>query len=338
MLFFVAAECIAVAVVFGVGFLNGAIEDFSAVVPWLAVGAGVGLLMTCIHSLISLFRRKREKLLFWIAEAVMLLSLFPGLFLFAELINLDLCRRWLPWFGENLIAQLFTTLALLVAASLFLLFAAYVLPLLPLRLIPLLLAVLLPAGLYHWELTVCTQSYSDYMTTELEAADPIEEYVLTRDAEIFYPSFEEMGTLCFLREENYSRESFSEGDVVYLLSSMVAAKFREQDYIAVSDGEKAGLVAIDSLERVDSPRYSYELRTTAEETILYRAEATRDGEEVSSVPIRTIAAGETLEYLQSLRGYVKVRLADGTEGYVERGCVSVIRTSLRPQTILSGGE
>lgn len=88
MLFFIAAECIAMAVVFGVGFLNGAIEDLGAIAPWFLTGAGVGLLMTGIHLLIALFRRKREKLLFWIAEAVMLLSLFPGVFFFAELLNL----------------------------------------------------------------------------------------------------------------------------------------------------------------------------------------------------------------------------------------------------------
>ena len=326
MLFFIAAECIAMAVVFGVGFLNGAIEDLGAIAPWFLTGAGVGLLMTGIHLLIALFRRKREKLLFWIAEAVMLLSLFPGVFFFAELLNLDLCRRWMPWFGENLTAQLFTTLAFLVAVSLLLLFLAYFLPLLPLRLLPLLLTILLPAGLYCFGLKVCTQSYSDYMTTYMEGAEPVEEYVLTSDAEIYYPSFEAMGRYCFLQKESYSRESFSEGDVVYLLSSMVAARFRVQEYIVVSDGEKAGLVSISSLERLDAPRYEYELRTTEERAPLYRPEQ-KDGEKVSRSVICTLEAGEKLEYLQSLDGYLKVCLADGTEGYVKRGCVEIVRVS-----------
>lgn len=256
----------------------------------------------------------------------MLLSLFPGVFFFAELLNLDLCRRWMPWFGENLTAQLFTTLAFLVAVSLLLLFLAYFLPLLPLRLLPLLLTILLPAGLYCFGLKVCTQSYSDYMTTYMEGAEPVEEYVLTSDAEIYYPSFEAMGRYCFLQKESYSRESFSEGDVVYLLSSMVAARFREQEYIVVSDGEKAGLVSISSLERLDAPRYEYELRTTEERAPLYRPEQ-KDGEKVSRSVICTLEAGEKLEYLQSLDGYLKVCLADGTEGYVKRSCVEIVRVS-----------
>ena len=40
MLFFIAAECIAMAVVFGVGFLNGAIEDLGAIAPWFLTGPG----------------------------------------------------------------------------------------------------------------------------------------------------------------------------------------------------------------------------------------------------------------------------------------------------------
>ncbi len=334
MLFFVAAECISVAVVFAIGFLYGAIEDLSAIAPWTMAGAGVGLLVTCLHLLISVFRRKREKLLFWVAEAVMLLGLFPGIVLFAELINLDLCRRWLSWFGASPTAQLFTVLGLLAAASFALLLLAYLLPLLPLRLIPLLLAVLLPAGLYGWGLSVCTQSYSDYMTTRLEAAEPLEEYVLERDAAIYYPSFESVGGyFCFLLEDGWSGESFSEGDVVYLLSSMVAANFREQEYIAVSDGEKAGLVEISSLRRLDTPLYDYTL-TTAQETPVYRA---AQGE-ASSAAVRTLAAGETLEYLHSQGGFLQVRLADGLEGYVERSCVKLVRSSALVHGALAGAQ
>ena len=94
----------------------------------------------------------------------------------------------------------------------------------------------------------------------------------------------------------------------------------------VSDGEKAGLVSISSLERLDTPRYEYELRTAEEGAPLYRPEQ-KDGEKVSRSVICTLQAGEKLEYLQSLDGYLKVCLADGTEGYVKRSCVEIVRVS-----------
>ena len=80
-------------------------------------------------------------------------------------------------------------------------------------------------------------------------------------------------------------------------------------------------------ERLDTPRYEYELRTAEEGAPLYRPEQ-KDGEKVSRSVICTLEAGEKLEYLQSLDGYLKVCLADGTEGYVKRSCVEIVRVSV----------
>lgn len=337
MLFFIAAELIAVPLVFGAGFLNGSIDGLETVPPWIIAGAGAGLVLTIIHWVFRAFRWKTGNVLFAFSEAALLLGLLPGSFLYAELLNLDQCHRWMAWFGSSLAARLFTVLAVLTIASVALTAIAFLIRLRPLRVVVLILPLLLPAALYLHGLSVCTKSYSDYMTANLTVAQPVEEYELKRDADIYYPSFLLENTFPMLLPEGYAEEGFSKGDVVYLLYSMKAAQRQNWEYVPVSDGEKAGFVKISELRKLSAPQNEYAVATLEKDTPVYEEEvfdtrvlplAGGSGKAAEECVLSTLPKGEKLA-VKRLRGdYLEVLLSDGTSGYVARESVAVVKQPL----------
>ena len=320
MVFFIIAEFVSALLVFAVGFLNGAITRIGDFAPWILSGMGMGLILTGMHSLIRVFREKTGSVFFLFAEAVMLLGIFPGVVFAAELVSLDRCGVWMAWLGSSAPARIFTALAVLSAACMAVMLLAFAIPLVPVRIPVLLLTAAVPICLYFRGLSVCTESYSAYMASNFALAEPFEEYEVTEDTALYYPSFEEPALLPILLSEPYSGGSFEEGTVVYLLSSMVAAEYAELEYIPVSDGERSGYVAVSALRELDEPVYEYSLAAGEDGAQTYRL----SGGELA--PSSVLSPGEALDYMASAGEMLKVRLTDGNIVWVLREDAEVVKT------------
>lgn len=320
MVFFIIAEFVSALLVFAVGFLNGAIENIGDFAPWILSGMGMGVVLTGVHLLARLFREKTGSVFFLFAEAVMLLGVFPGVVFAAELVSLDRCGRWMAWLGSSAPVRILTALAVLVAACTLVMIIAFAIPLAPVRIPVLLLTAAIPAGLYFWGLSAGMESYSAYMASNFALAEPFEEYEITRDTEIYYPSFEEPNLLPMLLSDPYSGGSFEKGTVVYLLSSMVAAEYAELEYIPVSDGERSGYVAVSALRELDEPVYDYSLAAGEDGAQTYLL----SGGELTQSSF--LNPGEALDYMASAGGMLKVRLTDGNIVWVLREDAEVVKT------------
>lgn len=320
MVFFIIAEFVSALIVFAVGFLNGAIENIGDFAPWILSGMGMGVVLTGVHLLARLFREKTGSLFFLFAEAVMLLGVFPGVVFAAELVSLDRCGRWMAWLGSSAPVRILTALAVLVAACTLVMVIAFAIPLAPVRIPVLLLTAAIPAGLYFWGLSAGVESYSAYMASNFALAEPFEEYEVTRDTKIYYPSFEEPNLLPMLLSDPYSGGSFKKGTVVYLLSSMVAAEYAELEYIPVSDGERSGYVAVSALRELDGSVYEYTLAAGEDGAQTYRL----SGGELTLSSF--LNPGEPLDYVSSVGGMLKIRLSDGKNAYVLREDAEVVKT------------
>lgn len=320
MVFFIIAEFVSALLVFAVGFLNGAIENIGDFAPWILSGMGMGVVLTGVHLLARLFREKTGSVFFLFAEAVMLLGVFPGVVFAAEIVSLDRCGRWMAWLGSSAPVRILTALAVLVAACTLVMIIAFAIPLAPVRIPVLLLTAAIPAGLYFWGLSAGMESYSAYMASNFALAEPFEEYEVTRDTEIYYPSFEEPNLLPMLLSDPYSGGSFEKGTVVYLLSSMVAAEYAELEYIPVSNGERSGYVAVSALRELDEPVYDYSLAAGEDGAQTYLL----SGGELA--PSSVLSPGEALDYMASAGGMLKVRLTDGNIVWVLREDAEVVKT------------
>lgn len=337
----------------GVALANEAISSFVDALPFIAAATVVTLLVLGIHLMARFFRSQRPNALSVVSEVVMFLSISVGLFAFAGPMSLDRSHRWLTWFGDGYAAQLLTYIGIILVANAVLLILAFVIPLPVVPSLLMLVSIALPFGLYYNALEVTSKSYSDYIATYFDSMESIREYRVTTASDIHYPDIFKGDTVCpAWFPAKYTNGTFEEGDIVYTVYN-TAEYYAERDYtyVVVSDGTKAGKIAIDSLEAVDTPQYTYSLETKSESNDLYeadvrtvtykRSDAEGSYERWSRTDeiLATLGQGEPLTLieegvndLESADGYLQVRLADGTEGYMAIDDIKVVRTPINGDT------
>lgn len=328
-------ELVCILLFGAVGLLSSAIDGLGEALPWVLAGAGVGLVLAGMHAALNVYRARVGGFLITLAEILAVLSLIPGAILFGELIDLDACGQWFTWFGDGVLARIFTLYAVLLLGSFLLLTLGAFLP--PVvRAVPLLAAVALPVALFCNGLAVCTQSYACSARVDFSTEEALQECTVEGEAAVYFPSFRMGSRAPVLLPWKYTGEPFADGEVVYLLYPLEKAEAHGYAYIPVSDGERAGCVAVSQLRPCAEAVYRYSVQVAAESARVYACEeevlATLQNGNTLTQAHRTdevvaeLARGQGLDVLENEGGWLRVRLETGTLGYVSCRDVAVERT------------
>lgn len=332
----------------GIAFAMEVIHSFMDVLPFILAAIIVSVIVLGIHFIFCAFRSKRPNSLYSVSEFVMIFSITVGIIAFTGLLNLDRCHRWLSWFGEGLAVQILTYIGIVILSNLVFATIAYVMPAKIISSFVLLIPIAFPFVIYASSISVCTKSYSDYVTTHFTSMEAIQEYKIIKDSKIYYPDiFKGDALFPALLPYKYSTEVFLEGDIVYTVYNSV--EYYEENgytYITVSDGTKGGLVEINDLEKVDTPQYQYILETSTDGCPLYKADSsiinfnfpTKGSYTIwskSDEILATLPAGQALTLVtdgvdekDSTDIYLRIQLDDGTQGYIERENIAIVRAPL----------
>ena len=346
-IFFIPLSLILLLILCGIGLATEAIKSFIDALPFILVAAVVSLVILAIHCLARAFRQKHPNPLYSISEFIMILSVTVGFIAFAGPTSLDHCHRWLCWFGNSFAVQMLTYIGIVTLATLICMIIAYLMPVKALSSLLLIVPIVLPFFLYGNALSTSAQSYSDYIATEFSSMDSIQEYRVTEGTAIYYPDiWRGQPRIPALLPVKYTADTFSEGDIVYTIyHSAEYYKENGDDYVIVSDGTKGGMVAVAALEPVGVPQNQYGLQTKSD-AVLYKAESStvtynfpKEGSYTiwsrTDQVLATLPAGLTLTLLEdgmdevdSTETYLRIRLSDGSEGYIAREDIAVIRTPI----------
>lgn len=332
----------------GIAFAMEVIHSFIDAIPFILASILVSIIVLGIHRIVCAFRIKRPNLLYSVSEFVMIFSITVGIIAFAGPLNLDRCHRWLSWFGDSLAIQLLTYIGMVILTNLVFVTIAYVMPARIISSFVLLIPIAFPFMIYVNSISVCTKSYSDYVTTHFTSMESIQEYRIVEDSRIYYPDiFKGEALFPAFVPYKYSTEKFSEGDIVYTVYN--SAEYYEENgytYITVSDGTKGGMIKIANIEKVDAPQYQYILQTRSDDCTLYKADSyvinynfpTKGSYTTwskSDEVLTTLPAGQALtlstdgvDEMDSADIYLRIQLCDGTQGYIAREDIAVIRMPL----------
>ena len=321
-----------------------AFDFFIDAIPTLLVSLIVILLILAIHRLISFFRQERYSFLYWVDEAVMLLSIIPGIGIFMEFTDIDRCCRWFSWFDEGTDIRFLTYTIIVLAFSTAMMTIGFFLPSKILSHIILFLPIIFPFCIYIVGMPICAKSYSDYITTNFTSESILVEYQVTEDSRIYYPSRrkdEQIWLFPSLLSSKYSNAEFKEGEIVYLLESKPLDFYKSAGYtyVNVSNGTIGGVIEIDNLQSVSTPQYTYKIQTIANQSSVYKADIHtmsgtlqswhRTDEVIENLPQNTIlTVTHSSNYSPTDDGYLRILLPDGTGGFISRDNVSVVRTPI----------
>lgn len=179
----------------------------------------------------------------------------------------------------------------------------------------------------------------------IQALSMLQEYRVTEDTQIFYPSTFGDGIFPTVFPFKYTNEAFKKGDIVYTIyHPREYYAERGEAYAVVSNGTKGGLVLISNLEKVDEPQFRYTLETKTDNCNLYKAdfytvkhtypkEVTYTSWKITQEIAAVIPAGENLTLIEggvddvSGDAYLRVYIPEiKLTGYISRGDIAVIRT------------
>lgn len=328
-----------------IGLATEAMRSFMNALPDLIAGAVIAIITYGLHRFFQYLRKTRQSNLYMVCEAAMLCSITLGIIVIAGIADLDRCNRWLNWFDDSLSTQVLTYIGIILLSNLIALTMACLLPWRRIGSLFPLLAILAPFVLCANALQVCTASYSDYITTDFESVSGLQEYRITEEAQIFYPSIFGDGIFPAVLPFKYTNESFEKDDIVYTVyHPKEYYAERGEAYAVVSDGTKGGLVLISNLEKVDKTQYRYSLETKTDDCSLYKAdshtvkltypkEVTYTSWKITQEIVAVIPAGEHLILMEggvddvSGDAYLRVYIPNGKlVGYIPRDKIAVIRT------------
>lgn len=332
VIIFVPFSVILLLLFCGAGLATEAINSFLDVVPYLLAAVSVSAIVYGVHRLLKFYRSKRPSPFYTVSEAALILSIIPGVIAFAGPTSIDRCCQWFTWFGNSIEAQILTYIGCMIVSVLLLTTIAFFVPVKIGRNILLLVPVAVPFLIYFGSLPVVADSYSAYISTEIEIDEPVQEYRVTKETKVYYPDIWK-GDDCLpaLSPLKYSKDVFEEGEVVYAVySSPVPSDKNSESFVTVSNGTTGGLVALADLEWLEETQYTYELRTKEESSVYEEKKfGTLDFYYNGEMVIGTIPRGEVLTVLgnsmTSSDPYLRVAY-NGGGGYVPRACVEVVRT------------
>lgn len=345
VIFFFSFEFIFFLILALTGLATEAMRSFMNALPDIIAGAVITIISYGLHRLFRFLRKNRKSTLYNVCEAAMLCGITLGVIVIGSIVDLDRCKRWLTWFDDSFSTQVLTYIGIVLFTNLIALTLAYLLPWRRMGDLFLIIAILVPFVMCANALQVCTVSYSDYVTADFESISMLQEYRVTEDTQIFYPSIFGDGIFPTVFPFKYTNEAFQKGDIVYTIyHPREYYAERGEAYAVVSDGTKGGLVFISNLEKVDEPQFHYTLETKTDNCNLYKAdfytvkytypkEVTYTSWKITQEIAAVIPAGEKLTLIEggvddvSGDAYLRVYIPDRKlVGYISRGDIAVVRT------------
>lgn len=335
-IWFIPLSLILLLIFCGVAFAREVIRGFLDTLPiWIAAIVIIAVLFA-IFCMTGVFKEKRPKCrtFYSIGMLIMILSSTIGIFAYAGPTWLDRCGRWFTWFGDGVERQLLIYICAVILIGAAFMIIAFLIPSNWISNIILLIPILLPFVLYYNALAVCSQSYSDYVTTDFVSEDTLTEYKVIRDTKIYYPSiWKNHPSLPELFPIKYAPEKFEAGEIVYAVYSSPISESAKGNYMIVSNGTIGGKVLVDDLERVEEPQYKYEIHLATEQSDLYEAvkiykEMLGKGDDIIGVITKDSIPDGKLYVTGGDDGYLRIKLEDGSQGYISCGDVEVVRIPL----------
>lgn len=292
-----------------------------------------------VYYMVAVFKSKRPqcRTLYSLGMWMMILSSTFGVFAFAGPTSLDRCGRWFTWFGDNIEAQLLTYICAVILIGTALMIIAFLIPINGVSNLILLVPIILPFAIYFNAMSVSAQSYSDFVTTDFTSEDTLTEYEVVRDTKIYYPTIWKGGpSIPEFSPVKYTPKKFEAGEIVYAVySSRSIADSEKGSYIIVSNGTMGGQVLVDNLKDVAEPHYRYEMILSTEQAEVYEAvkvfsnfEFYEKGDAIVGTLAKDDVPEGILKVVGGDDGYLRVKMEDGSLGYISCDDVEVVRTPL----------
>ena len=321
------------------GLARDLIRGFLEALPVGIAAIVIIAVLFLIYCMVAVFKANRPKcsVLYSIGMWIMILSSRLGVFAFAGPTSLDRCERWFTWFGNNIEAQLLTYICTVILIGTALMIISFLIPSNLISNIILLVPIILPFAIYCNAMFVSTQSYSDFVTTDFTSEDTLTEYEVVRDTKIYYPTlWRGSPSLPEFSPIKYAPKQFEAGETVYAIyDSGSIENFEEGSYIIVSNGTIGGKVLVDDLKDVAEPQYRYEMILSTEQAEVYEAVRVLSNLEIyekGDAIVGTLAKDEVpdgiLDVVGGDDGYLRIKMEDGSLGYISCDDVEVVRTPL----------
>ena len=327
---------IACVLVLGLRVINTLIDSLSIGLSILVII----IVLLILHIVIVALKDDNDNKLYYVGEIIMIGSITLGsFFLYGELIGIDKSAQWLTWFGEGLGKQLLVCISIILIASLILLLISAI-PIKYIQNISLICWIIFPLCLYTNGLFVCSESYSDYVTTSFTSEEKCSEYQIVKDTKIYYRNYYQgESILPAFSPIKFSTHEFKEGETVYsVYHSLWYCKDNVYSYICVSNGTIGGYISVDDLKKSYPQKYSYKMQTKSDDCPVY-------GIDIQIIEYRpplndqhiysrtneiidTLNHGEEINVINTYDSYIRIQLSDGREGYISRNNVEVIRTPI----------
>ena len=339
VIWFIPLGFILLLIFLSLGLAREAIRSLLEALPiWIAAIVIIAVLIA-IYCMVSRFKAKRPKcrVAYSIGLWIMILSSTFGVFAFAGPTWLDRCGRWFTWFGDGIEIQILTYICAVILLGAAAMLVAFLVPSDYLSNIILLIPIMLPFIIYFNALSVTTQSYSDFITTDFTSADILTEYEVVRDTPIYYPTiWKGSPSLPEFSPIKYTPKELKSGEIVYAVySSGSIENFKKGGYIIVSNGTIGGKVLVDDLKDVAEPQYRYEIVLSTEQAEVYEAvkvlsslEIYEKGDAIIGTLTKDIVPDGILNVLGGDDGYLKIKMSDGSLGYISCNDVAVLRMPL----------
>ncbi|HIT59453.1 MAG TPA: hypothetical protein IAC39_07075 [Candidatus Faeciplasma pullistercoris] len=339
VIWFIPLGFILLLIFLSLGLAREAIRGLLETLPiWIAAIVIIAVLFA-IYRMVTIFKEKRPKCraTFTLGLWIMILSSTFGVFAFAGPTWLDRCGRWFTWFGDEIEIQMLTYVCAVILLGAAAMIIAFLIPSNLVSNIILLIPIMLPFAIYFNAMSVSTQSYSDFVTTDFTSEDTLTEYEVVRDTKIYYPTiWKGSPSLPEFSPIKYAPKQFNAGETVYAVYGSGSIKtFEEGSYVIVSNGTIGGKVLVDDLKDVAEPQYRYEIILSTEQAEVYEAvkvlsnlEIYEKGDAIVGTLTKDVVPGGILNVVGGDDGYLKIKLEDGSLGYISCNDVAVVRTPL----------
>lgn len=187
--------------------------------------------------------------------------------------------------------------------------------------------------------SICAQSYSDYYCKNADlSSDRLVECEIEEDAEIYYQGSSGRFRMVYpvLSPFKYTYDSFERGETVLVIDYM--GYDSGEDYVLVSNCEKAGLVKRENLSKKDSFDYKYHFEIAESADMYEHLEVeTPTNLDKNETYMKDVVGENVIEVLEPGENVVKtdyegdywlVETEDGTEGYVEYKYINLVREKI----------
>lgn len=265
---------------------------------------------------------------------------FVSIPMFPEMVNLDKSDYFMNWFGWNTdIKSLCAVITFLCGGLLIISISA----LFNSRFIHFLFLIGMICYVIwfpNYCATICAQSYSDYKCKDADLeAEILIEYEIESDADIFYngSSGKVRAMYPVLSPFKFTYDHFDSGETVLVIDSK-----HGEDYVLVTNGEKAGFVESEKLSWKDKPEYTYHFEISETADVYehlevekpskyyeyYNGNETHLEDEVVENIIAKLEKGVEVKKIDKEDDYWLIQTEDGIEGYVELKYIDLIREKI----------